>query len=51
MLWLMWAVVEAGRQPHRDTADPSADIDAIRRVAGGDADALAALYDRQSRIV
>jgi RNA polymerase sigma-70 factor, ECF subfamily len=51
MLWLLWAVVEAGRQPHRDTADPSADIDAIRRVAGGDADALAALYDRHSRIV
>jgi RNA polymerase sigma-70 factor (ECF subfamily) len=51
MLWLMWAVVEAGRQPHRDTADPSADIDAIRRVAEGDADALAALYDRHSRIV
>jgi RNA polymerase sigma-70 factor (ECF subfamily) len=51
MLWLLWAVVEAGRQPPRDSADPSADIDAIRRVAGGDADALAELYDRHCRIV
>jgi RNA polymerase sigma-70 factor, ECF subfamily len=51
MMWLLWAVVEAGRAPHRDSGDPSADIDAIRRVAGGDADALAQLYDRHSRIV
>jgi RNA polymerase sigma-70 factor, ECF subfamily len=51
MLWLLWAVVEAGRPPHRESADPAADIDAIRRAAGGDADALAALYDRHSRII
>jgi RNA polymerase sigma-70 factor (ECF subfamily) len=51
MMWLLWAVVEAGRPPHRELADPAADIDAIRRAAGGDADALAALYDRHSRII
>jgi RNA polymerase sigma-70 factor, ECF subfamily len=51
MMWLLWAVVEAGRPPHRDAADPAADIDAIRRAATGDADALAALYDRHSRVI
>jgi RNA polymerase sigma-70 factor (ECF subfamily) len=51
MMWLLWAVVEAGRPPHRGLADPAADIDAIRRAASGDADALAALYDRHSRII
>ncbi len=51
MVWLLWAVVEAGRPPHRESADPAADIDAIRRVSRGDADALAFLYDRHSRIV
>jgi RNA polymerase sigma-70 factor, ECF subfamily len=51
MTWLLWAVVEAGRAPLRDSGDPSADIEAIRRVAAGDADALAQLYDRHSRIV
>jgi len=50
-MWLLWAVVEAGRAPHREPADPSADLDAIRRVASGDPDALAFLYDRHSRIV
>jgi RNA polymerase sigma-70 factor (ECF subfamily) len=51
MMWLLWAVVEAGRPPHRESADPAADVEAIRRVARGDADALAFLYDRHSRIV
>jgi len=51
MMWLLWAVVEAGRPPHRDVADPAADIDAIRRAAKGDADALAVLYDRHVRSV
>src|SRR6266511_1420203 len=51
MMWLLWAVVEAGRSPHREPVDPSADLDAIRRVANGDPDALAFLYDRHSRIV
>ena len=49
MMWLLWAVVEAGRPPHRDVADPAADIEAIRRAASGDADALAVLYDRHRR--
>ena len=51
MMWLLWAVVEAGRPPHRDVADPAADIEAIRRAASGDADALAVLYDRHVRSV
>jgi RNA polymerase sigma-70 factor (ECF subfamily) len=51
MIWLLWAVVEAGRPPHRDSADHAADIEAIRRAAGGDADALADLYDRHARAV
>jgi RNA polymerase sigma-70 factor (ECF subfamily) len=51
MMWLLWAVVEAGRSPHRDSADHAADIEAIRRAAGGDADALAELYDRHARAV
>jgi RNA polymerase sigma-70 factor (ECF subfamily) len=51
MTWLLWAVVEAGRPPHRDVTDPAADIEAIRRAAGGDADALAVLYDRHVRSV
>ena len=51
MMWLLWAVVEAGHPPRRDAADPAADVDAIRRAASGDADALATLYDRHSRII
>jgi RNA polymerase sigma-70 factor, ECF subfamily len=55
MMWLLWALVDFpeghGNPPHRESADPAADIDAIRRVARGDADALAFLYDRHSRIV
>jgi RNA polymerase sigma-70 factor (ECF subfamily) len=51
MMWLLWAVVEAGHPPRREPVDPTADLDAIRRAATGDADALAFLYDRHSRIV
>jgi RNA polymerase sigma-70 factor (ECF subfamily) len=51
MMWLLWALVEPGDPPHRESADPAADLEAIRRVARGDADALALLYDRHSRIV
>jgi RNA polymerase sigma-70 factor, ECF subfamily len=52
MMWLLWALVDTpGDPPHRESADPAADLEAIRRVARGDADALAILYDRHSRIV
>lgn len=55
MMWLLWALVDfpesRGANPHRESAEAAADLEAIRRVAGGDADALAFLYDRHSRIV
>jgi RNA polymerase sigma-70 factor (ECF subfamily) len=55
MLWLLWALADLpgvpGRSPFRETVDPAADLEAIRRIASGDADALALLYDRHSRLV
>src|SRR5918992_767135 len=55
MMWLLWALADlpAGRSapPHPESAESAADLEAIRRVARGDADALALLYDRHSRIV
>jgi RNA polymerase sigma-70 factor (ECF subfamily) len=55
MLWLLWALADLpgvpGRSPFRETVDPAADLEAIRRIASGDADALALLYDRHSRLI
>jgi RNA polymerase sigma-70 factor (ECF subfamily) len=55
MMWLMWALVGVpegqGTTPHRESAAAAEDLEAIRRVARGDADALAFLYDRHSRII
>jgi RNA polymerase sigma-70 factor (ECF subfamily) len=55
MLWLLWALADLpgvpGRSPLRESVDPAADLDAIKRLAAGDADALALLYDRHSRLV
>jgi RNA polymerase sigma-70 factor, ECF subfamily len=54
MMWLLWALVgvpEGQSAPHRESAAASEDLEAIRRVARGDADALAFLYDRHSRII
>jgi hypothetical protein len=53
MMWLLWALagVEGQGAPHRESAAASEDLEAIRRVARGDADALAFLYDRHSRII
>lgn len=55
MLWLLWALADLpgvpGRSPFRESVDPAADLDAIKRLAAGDADALALLYDRHSRLV
>jgi RNA polymerase sigma-70 factor, ECF subfamily len=52
MMWILWALAGLGdsaRSPHHDSAERASDLDAIRRVASGDADALAELYDRHSR--
>lgn len=54
MMWLLWAlagVPEGQGAQHRESAAASEDLEAIRRVARGDADALAFLYDRHSRII
>lgn len=54
MMWLLWAlagVPEGQGAQHRESAAAAEDFEAIRRVARGDADALAFLYDRHSRIV
>jgi RNA polymerase sigma-70 factor (ECF subfamily) len=56
MMWLLWALVGAPEghgqgAPHRESAAAAEDFEAIRRVARGDADALAFLYDRHSRII
>jgi RNA polymerase sigma-70 factor (ECF subfamily) len=54
MMWLMWALVgvpEGQGAPPRESAAAAEDLEAIRRVARGDADALAFLYDRHSRII
>jgi RNA polymerase sigma-70 factor (ECF subfamily) len=54
MMWLLWALVgvpEGQGAQHRESAAASEDLEAIRRVARGDADALAFLYDRHSRII
>jgi RNA polymerase sigma-70 factor (ECF subfamily) len=54
MMWLLWALVgvpEGRDTPPRESAAAAEDLEAIRRVARGDADALAFLYDRHSRII
>jgi RNA polymerase sigma-70 factor (ECF subfamily) len=51
MLWLLWALsVPDERSPHREAAE-AADLDAVRRMAAGDGEALAYLYDRHARAV
>lgn len=53
MMWLLWALAgvdDNKRSPHR-AAEAAADLEAIARVARGDGEALAALYDRHSRAV
>jgi RNA polymerase sigma-70 factor (ECF subfamily) len=47
MMWLLWAVVRM--VPQRDPGD-AADLEVVRRMAAGDGQALAALYDRHSRV-
>lgn len=52
-MWLLWAVIDglAEGQPRRWSEDRAADHESVRRMAAGDADALAALYDRHARPV
>ena len=47
MMWLLWAVVRMA--PQKDPGD-AADLEAVRRMAEGDGQALATLYDRHSRV-
>jgi RNA polymerase sigma-70 factor (ECF subfamily) len=53
MMWLLWALAETDIRPpvHPAAGDAAADLAAIRRVASGDGEALAALYDRHCRAV
>jgi RNA polymerase sigma-70 factor, ECF subfamily len=53
MMWLLCALADPDdgkAAPHREAGD-AADFEAIRRVARGDGEALAALYDRHSRAI
>ena len=47
MMWLLWAVVRMA--PQKDPGD-AADLEVVRRMAEGDGQALATLYDRHSRV-
>jgi len=47
MMWLLWAVVRMA--PQKDPGD-AADLEAVRRMADGDGQALALLYDRHARV-
>jgi RNA polymerase sigma-70 factor (ECF subfamily) len=47
MMWLLWAVVRL--VPQRDPGD-GADMEVVRRMAEGDGQALATLYDRHGRV-
>ena len=47
MMWLLWAVVRMA--PQKDPGD-GADLEVVRRMAEGDGQALATLYDRHSRV-
>jgi RNA polymerase sigma-70 factor (ECF subfamily) len=53
MMWLLWAL--AGKDDSRLAAHPTAgdasDLEVLSRLARGDGEALAALYDRHSRAV
>lgn len=49
-MWLLWAVIDGSRLGSVDPSG-SADQEVIRRVAAGDSDALALLYDRYARAV
>ena len=49
-MWLLlWAVIDRAGQPGRGADDRRADQSALERIAAGDHDALAELYDRHAR--
>jgi RNA polymerase sigma-70 factor (ECF subfamily) len=49
-MWLLlWAVVDRAGEPGRAADDRRADQSALERIAAGDHDALAELYDRHAR--
>jgi len=48
-MWLLWAVIDRSGPPGRWTEDRLADEAALDRIARGDRDALAELYDRHAR--
>jgi RNA polymerase sigma-70 factor (ECF subfamily) len=51
-MWLfLWAVVDRAGQPRRGADDRLADQAALERIAGGDHNALAELYDRHARAI
>jgi hypothetical protein len=48
-MWLLWAVVDRSGLPGRWVEDRLADQAALARMARGDHDGLAELYDRHAR--
>ena len=50
-MWLLWAVIDRSGGLHRWAEDRASDQAALTRMAQGDGDAVAELYDRHSRPV
>ena len=51
-MWLLlWAVIDRAGQPGRGADDRRADQSALQRIAAGDEEALAELYDRHARTI
>ena len=50
-MWLLWAVIAGAGSPGGWTDDRAADRGALERIARGDHDGLAALYDRHAKPV
>jgi RNA polymerase sigma-70 factor (ECF subfamily) len=50
MMWVLWALVRLDRRTGQDDAT-AVDLETVRRLARGEAEALAALYDRHARAV
>jgi len=50
-MWLLWAAIDGASAPERWVEDRAADRSALERMARGDQNALAELYDRHARPV